>query len=202
MEFHLISRDLNGLPIGRHQFIVIVTGEQRSFRLQNSKLLISSRKIGDRYGIVLGAHNIKIDKKAKYNRLTFIPFEEADFTNAREYFGGKPSVLSEQLWYKEPQGKQFFPNENTSDEVLLKEILTAVDYYIVNEKSVPIAYPLPWFGKNSNSWTNSILDVVSIKKDENLSDFDGADAAHDVRIHSMYFKGRCVPCKIQNPVYR
>jgi hypothetical protein len=202
MEFHLIARDLNGLPIGRHQFIVIITDGVRSFRLLHSKKLITSRRIGSKYGVVLGAHNIKVTQQSKYNRLTFIPFEPVDFTSAVEYFGGAPSLLAGQFGYQIPQGKQFYPNSTTSDEDLAEQILKAIDYYVVNEENFPIAYPLPWFGKNSNSWVNSILDVVSIRKNVGLADFDGADAAHDVRIDTMYFKGKCQRCKIQNPAYR
>lgn len=87
-------------------------------------------------------------------------------------------------------------------EQLARQILDAVDFYIVNEKNTNIAYPTPWLGKNSNSWARSIMNLVQANLAKDASDFDGADAGNDVNIPAMYFKGICSPCKIQNPVHR
>lgn len=211
METYLLARDLNGVPVGRHQFFVILTGNsQQAFRLQNSNQTLVSRKIGQHYGLVLGAQNVKSSAQSstKFNRLIFVPFERADFSCAIEYFGGAPSILSGQFGYKKAEAKRVMPKNGYTETQLGLAILSAIDFYIVNENNQPIAYPPPWLGKNSNSWTNSILDVVPAelpsgsKARQQHANFNGADAAHDVRIHQMYFKGLCNPCTVQNPAYR
>lgn len=211
MEIYLLARDLNGVPVGRHQFFVILTGNsQQAFRLPHSNQTLHSRKIGQQYGLVLGAQNVKSSSqsKTKFNRLTFVPFERADLSCATEYFSGAPSILSGQFGYKKAEAKRVMPKNGYTEKQLGLAILSAIDFYIVNENNQPIAYPPPWLGKNSNSWTNSILDVVpadlpnELKARQLHADFKGADAAHDVRIHQMYFKGLCNPCTVQNPAYR
>ena len=211
METYLLARDLNGVPVGRHQFFVILTGDsQQTFRLSHSNQTLSSRRIGKQYGLVLGAQNVASTETSatKYNRLTFVPFERADLSCAIEYFGGEASILSGQFGYQKAEARRIHPRQGYTEQQLAQAILTAIDFYVVNEGSQPIAYPPPWFGKNSNSWTNSILDVVpadlpgNAKARRKLGDFNGADAAHDVRIHQMYFKGLCNPCTVQNPAYR
>lgn len=60
METYLLARDLNGVPVGRHQFFVILTGDsQQTFRLSHANQTLSSRRIGKQYGLVLGAQNVK-----------------------------------------------------------------------------------------------------------------------------------------------
>lgn len=211
METYLLARDLNGVPIGRHQFFVILTGdEQRTFRLRHSSQTLSSRNLGSQFGLVLGAQNIASANsiKHKFNRLIFVPFNKADLSCAVEFFSGQPSVLSQQFGYKQTEGVRIKPRNGFTEHQLAQSILSSIDHYIVNERNEPIAYPPPWFGKNSNSWTNSILDIVpadlptDVKTRRKITDFQGADAAHDVRIHQMYFKGLCQPCAVQNPAYR
>lgn len=207
MEIYWLARDLNGFPVGRHQFIVIITGNKPTyFNMPRSNQPILSQKIDHRYGLILGAHNIKPAnqiKPANFNRLLFKAFESADLAAAKESLtGSKPS--GHKLWenYKPAEAKKINPINGVTIEQLARQILDAVDFYIVNEKNTNIAYPTPWLGKNSNSWARSIMNLVQANLAKDASDFDGADAGNDVSIPAMYFKGICSPCKIQNPVHR
>ncbi|MDO6545528.1 hypothetical protein [Photobacterium sanguinicancri] len=209
METYWLARDLNGVPLGRHQFIVILTGNSpRAFRLKHSKQTLVSRKIGTQFGLVLGAQNVKPTNGGKFNRLIVVPFEKADMASAVEHFGGAPSHLSKQFAYKKAEAKRVYPRKDASESDLVNAIIKAVDFYIVNESSQPIAYPPPWLGKNSNSWANSVLDAAptSLPTDPRervkAGDFFGADAAHDIRINQMYFRRICKPCIVENPAYR
>ena len=59
METYWLARDLNGLPIGRHQFFALITGNSpTSFKLHKSNQIITSQNLGRGYGLVLGAHNV------------------------------------------------------------------------------------------------------------------------------------------------
>jgi hypothetical protein len=206
LETHLLVRDLKGVPLGRHQFFVLLSGHSpQTYRLPQAGFTLTSRKIGNRYGLVLGAQNKKV-LKSSFNRLQFVPFDASDLSCAREFFTGKPSTLSTQFTYKSAQGKRVYPLKGRSEKELAKALLKAIDFFVVNEHNQPISYPPPWLGKNSNSWTNSILDVIPAHLPDSdgrkFGDFAGADAGHDVRINSMYFTRVCQPCKVQNPAYR
>jgi len=207
MEIYWLARDLNGFPLGRHQFIVIITGNKASyFNMPRSNQPILSQKIDHRYGLVLGAHNIKpVDQKlsANFNRLVFKAFEPADLAAAKEYLtASKPTGHAAWENYKPAEAKKITPIAGITTEQLTRQILDAVDFYIINEKNTNIAYPPPWLGKNSNSWAQSIMNLVQANLPQGASDFDGADAGYDITIPAMYFKGICSPCKIQNPVHR
>ncbi|ARU58890.1 hypothetical protein OLMES_4902 [Oleiphilus messinensis] len=207
MEIYWLARDLNKVPFGRHQFIVIITGKvSRTFKLQKSNQTIVTRDLGKGYGLVLGAHNVppsNQNKPAKFNRLMFKAFEKADLAAAKEFLtSSKPSGHAFWENYKPAEAKHVHPKQGYTAEQLARQILDAIDHYIINEKNTNIAYPPPWLGKNSNSWASSIMDVVPAKLAPNASDFKGADAAHDVRIPAMYFTGICSPCTIQNPAHR
>jgi|GEM_PF-3409271 len=212
MDVYLLARDLNGVPVGRHQFFLIVTGDSPEvFALRRSRKRIVSKNLGGQYGLVLGAQRIAPEEQstpADFNRLKFVAFEKSDMSAAKEFLYDTPSNLSEQFNYQPPQAKIIKPVSGVSDRELVNSLLSAIDYYVVNERRFNIAYPSPWLGKNSNSWTNSILDVIPADLPDNprerrrFGNFRGANAGHDVRIDKMYFKGICDPCAIQNPVHR
>ncbi|MFT6908401.1 MAG: hypothetical protein ACJAS1_005100 [Oleiphilaceae bacterium] len=206
MEVYRIARDLNKVPVGRHQFIAIITGKgPAAFFLKKSNITLVSQLLGKEYGLVLGAHNVnpKEQKKpAKFNRLIFKPFERADLAAAKEFF---TSVVGKHaLWenYNPAQGKKIIPHKGISEAKFVRDIIDAIDLYIVNERSSNIPYPTPWFGKNSNSWVSSLLSAVQADIIKGGDDFTGADAGHDVQIDKDYFKGICSPCQIQNSAYR
>jgi hypothetical protein len=207
METYWLARDLNGSPIGRHQFFALITGNSpTSFKLHKSNQIITSQNLGRGYGLVLGAHNISPkDQKnaAKFNRLMFKPFEIADLAAAREYFtSSKPTGHAAWENYQPAQAKRVIPKQGVTEAQLIRSILDAVDFYIVNERNTNISYPPPYFGKNSNSWASSIMEIVPTKLPKDAHDFIGVDAANGVRIASSYFTRICFPCKIQNPAYQ
>ena len=92
--------------------------------------------------------------------------------------------------------------QGVTESQLIRSILDAIDFYIVNERNTNISYPPPYFGKNSNSWASSIMEIAPTKLPKDAHDFIGLDAASGVRIPSSYFTRICSPCKIQNPAYR
>lgn len=207
MEIYWLARDLNGFFVGRHQFIVIITGDKPSyFNMPRSNKPILSQKIDHRYGLILGAHNIKPadqQKSAHYNRLIFKAFEAADLAAAKEFLtASKPTGHKVWEYYKPAEAQKIIPIAGITIEQLARQILDAIDFYIVNEETTNIAYPTPWLGKNSNSWARSIMNIVQANLPNGAGDFDGADAGNDVSIPAMYFKGICSPCTIQNPVHR
>ncbi|WDE03871.1 hypothetical protein SG34_021215 [Thalassomonas viridans] len=207
MEIYWLARDLNKVPFGRHQFFAIITGNSSTaHKLFKSNQTIISRNLGRGYGLVLGAHNVTPSFQkipAKFNRLIFKPFESADSAAAKEYFTSSPPT-GHAAWenYKPAQGKRVIPKAGITGKELVRSILDAIDYYVINESSANVAYPPPWLGKNSNSWASSIMDVVPADLPKGASDFIGADAGHDVRIPPSYFQRICAPCKIQNPAYQ
>ncbi len=207
METYWLARDLNGSPIGRHQFFAIITGNSpSSFKLHRSNQIITSQDLGRGYGLVLGAHNISPKNQqnvAKFNRLIFQSFERSDLAAAREYFSSsKPTGHAAWENYQPAQAKRVTPKKGFTEVELARSILDAIDFFIVNESSTNISYPPPYFGKNSNSWASTIMEVVPAELKQGSSDFIGADAANDIRIDSSYFTRICFPCKIQNPAYR
>lgn len=207
METYWLARDLNGSPIGRHQFFAIITGNSpSSFKLHRSNKIITSQNLGRGYGLVLGAHNIPPKNQqnaAKFNRLIFKSFERSDLAAAREYFtSSKPTGHAAWENYLPAQAKRVKPKKGFTETELARSKLDAIDFFIVNESSANISYPPPYFGKNSNSWASTIMEVVPAELTQGSSDFIGADAANDIRIDSSYFTRICFPCKIQNPAYR
>jgi len=207
METYWLARDLNGSPIGRHQFFALITGESpSSFKLHRSNQVLTSQNLGKGYGLVLGAHNIPSNAKnngSTFNRLIFKAFERSDLAAAREYFtSSQPIGHSVWEFYKPAEGKKVIPKKGITEKQLIKSILEAIDFYIINERNTNIAYPPPYFGKNSNSWASTIMQIVPADFPAGVYDFIGADAASDIRIDSSYFTRICLPCKVQNPAYK
>lgn len=114
MEFHVLSRDIRGFPIGRHKFFAVLLGaEPYSYQLKVSGISITSRLIGQRYGLILGAHNIRPrpNNKNKFNRLKFESFQDTDLSCALEFFTGAASNISAQFNYRNTDGKEFSLNQ-------------------------------------------------------------------------------------------
>ena len=106
MEVYLVARDLNGVPIGRHQFFLIVTGDSPEvFYFRRSRKRIVSQRLGDSYGLVLGAQRVPPEDQAnpsEYSRLKFVPFEVSDTSEAIKFLTGSSSNLSGQFNYSPP----------------------------------------------------------------------------------------------------
>lgn len=179
MPVYICARDLSGLAIGTHQFIVIA-----------NKGALAPRKIGfetihakalgkGHYGIVIGAQN--------RGKLKVEFFENGDFTAAREHFGGIKTH-----WYKPDYDAEVHQVKfaGVSDKMAMDKVIMRIESYLLNQSQDPIRYPTAGLGVNSNSWAQSVIEYAGGK---GLQDFDGFDVSNTKRIPRTYFEPVCLP---------
>lgn len=182
MAIYLGSRDLNGVPIGTHQFLVLTSPYLLACRA-NSAREAEARHLGnesgnDIYGVVVGAHNVNGRLIVKY-------FENADLAATMEYFGGRPTSFFRSDYDAEMFTASFGRLPETAS---IERVLDVIENYRINVTESPINYPAAGFGFNSNSWAQSIIQYAGGGATENTS---GLDVGSGRRIPRIYFESYC-----------
>ena len=177
MGIYVGARDLNGVAIGTHQFIVL-TYEHPIAPLTIGNKQVSTRILGHgTRGIVIGAQN-RGDLVVEF-------FEENDFSAAMEHFGGK-----EAKWYKSDFSAELkkVSYGSVPEPEAKRRIFHLVGAYLLNQTISPIRYLTIGFGVNSNSWVQSVVEYSGGKVD---GDMFGLDISQDKRIPHTYFEAVC-----------
>lgn len=177
MTVYIGARDLNGLPVGTHQFIVITSNAPQAI-IVGGKAVVSRTLGKNVHGIVIGAQN--------RGTLKVEAFEAADTLAAREHFGG-----AEKYWYKSDYDAELhlvkFNGTSTSFSSE-KKLISLIDAYIINQTIDPVKYPTAGMGFNSNSWAQSAIFYAGGKA---IPDMNGLDIFHSRRIPETYFLPYC-----------
>lgn len=177
MTVYIGARDLNGLPVGTHQFIVITSSTPQAIVIGGRAVL--SRTLGlNVHGIVIGAQN--------RGSLKVEAFEDADTLAAREHFGGL-----EKKWYQSDYDAELHIvkfNGATFSPYGEKKLISLIDAYLINQLLDPIRYPTASAGFNSNSWAQSAIKYAGGTTTSNMA---GLDIFHHKRIPETYFLPYC-----------
>lgn len=177
MTVYIGARDLNGLPVGTHQFIVITYTSQQSITLGGR--VIASKALGSgTHGIVIGAQN--------RGALQVEAFETADTEAAMEYFGGAKKEWYESDYDAELRVVKF--NSSATSAYGERRLNQLIDAYLINQTLDPISYPTAGMGFNSNSWAQSAIQYAGGKA---ISNMGGLDIFHGRRIPETYFIPYC-----------
>ena len=179
MPVYIGARDLSGLAIGTHQFIVIAKHGAFAPR-QIGFNTIHARPLGKgHYGIVIGAQN-RGNLKVEF-------FEKGDFTAAQEHFGAVQTH-----WYKSDYDAELYQVRfnSLSDKQAIDKVILRIESYLLNQSQDPIRYPTAGLGVNSNSWAQSIIEYAGGK---GMQDFKGLDVSNTKRIPKTYFEPICLP---------
>lgn len=189
MPVYIAARDLDGFPIGTHQFIIIIIIENKSNPHPAAKLnanMIPPKILGNgMLGHVIGAHN--------QSGLVVEYFEKSDYKATLEYFD-KKMVHFYKSDYDTEVIKVVFPNKN--EQIAIREIYDLVNAYHINQSIDKIKYPSMGLGFNSNSWVQTVIELAGGKV---KSDLKGFDIANNKRIPKTYFLPYC-PVKQRPPV--
>lgn len=180
MSIYIAARDLAGLvPIGTHQFIIIdnLSNPYQVGMLENK--VIHPKNLGNgTLGYVIGAHNRK--------NLEAIYFEKSDYEATLEYFDKKrvsffkPDFDTEVIKVKFP---------NVDEKSATAKIIRIINAYSINQSIDSIAYPSSGFGFNSNSWAQTVIELIGgVVK----SDLKGLDISNEKRIPATYFMSVCL----------
>lgn len=177
MTVYVGARDLNGLPVGTHQFIVITSATPQAIVIGGRAVL--SRTLGPNvYGIVIGAQN--------RGSLKVEAFESADTLAAREYFGGL-----EKKWYESDYDAELHIVKFNAASVSPsgeRKLISLIDAYLINQILDPIRYPTAGAGFNSNSWAQSVIQYAGGTAPSNMA---GLDIFHHRKIPETYFLPYC-----------
>lgn len=172
MATYVAARDLASVPIGTHQFIVIVPDNpnlQVHFVAPQGAIVKARRLTASVSGFVIGAQNRSVNGT---NRLIVEFFEPSDLQATREFFAPKRHTS----WYKsdfdtEAQRVQ----HRDSDHAFIRQIFFLVKNFMINEMEENIPYPPGGIGYNSNSWAQTVIEIAGGRVS---ADFRGADVAH------------------------
>ncbi len=178
MPIYIAARDLDGFPIGTHQFIIIEEQSNPHPLATLDGKVIPLRTLGDgKVGYVIGAHS--------RGNLAVEYFEESDYVATLEYFNKKrvrfykPDFDTEVVQVKFP---------NVHDQTAIRKIFKLVEIYRINQLLDKIKYPFSGLGFNSNSWVQTVIELAGGKVP---SDLKGFDIAHKKRIPQTYFMAHC-----------
>ena len=177
MPIYLGARDLKGVPVGRHQFIVIINNSLLSPRDVGGEKVQARDLGGGQKGVVVGAQN--------RGNLVVEFFNSSDYKAAKEYFGG---VTRE--WY-ESDFDTYMIEVGFGDvrgSLAVNKILGRIEAYLLNQRVDSIKYPTAGIGVNSNSWTQSVIEYSG---GEVREDLPGLDISNDKRIPKTYFEPYC-----------
>ena len=182
------ARDLNGFPIGTHQFEILIPDNPQDFDEKKLKELGAEpmRDLGNgEKGWVIGGHKKEEKKGEYYLRAEF--FEKADTEATKEFLDTKTVK-----WYKSDFDTEasLVKHKGKTDTEYITDVLKNTKNYQGNQSSMPISYPknTDQYDKgtwNSNSWNNSNLKHAG--GTEYQTDFKGMDAARENIIPKKYF---------------
>lgn len=181
MPIYLGARDLAGMFVGTHQFIVLVSDKllvSRTVGLTN----VEAKFIGKKdekplYGIVIGAQN--------RGNLVLEFFEKSDYQATMEYFGGQDTK-----WYQSDFDAEMLEVDfgTTAEQAAIDAVLFRTGTFLLNQSLDPIRYPTNGFGYNSNSWAQSVIQYAGGKV---VDDLGGLDVGSSKRIPQTYFEPFC-----------
>lgn len=178
MPVYLAARDLAGLPIGTHQFIIIENHYNPYPAARLDGKTISIRNLGNgKSGYVVGAHNRQ--------NLAVEFFEKNDYIATLEYFDKKRISFYKSDFDTEVVQVTF---PNIPEQIAIKRIYDLIEAYHINQSMDRIKYPNAGFGYNSNSWAQTVIALAGGKVQSNLN---GMDISNDKRIPKTFFDFLC-----------
>lgn len=193
----MFDRDLDGVFVGRHKYLVLVPDNPidfagRSYNIGSYSMTL--RDLGNgTLGFVIGAQNIG-------GRLIAQPFNNADYQATREFYN--PGQFTS-FWSPDfsVTSSLCSPNTNApprSDTQIIEDIITAVQNYATTEASLYIRFPSATQQLqegngyvNSNSWAHTIIDFVGLDVARG-DDWPGADALSGNRLNHGYFSAGAI----------
>lgn len=180
MKVYVAARDLAGVPIGTHQFIIIElkSNPHPSAKL-NGQTIYPKLLVKGKMGYVVGAQN--------HGNLAVEYFEESDYRAAREYYDKSLLRLYKPDFSTQANEVKF---EGVSPSVGIRKIFELIDIYATNQTLDLIPYPRAGLGVNSNSWVQTVIELAGGKAP---SDMKGFDVSNGKRIPEIYFAPICLP---------
>lgn len=179
MAIYIAARDLAGLPIGTHQFIIIENQSNPHPAAKLNNKIIYPKNLGNgKLGYVVGAQN--------RGNLAVEFFEKSDYEATLEYFDKKRLKFYKSDFDTEAL-KVTFPNIN--EKVAVIRLFRLIDAYNTNQTMDIIRYPTAGLGFNSNSWAQTIIELTGGKI---RSDLKGFDISNKKRIPKTYFDPICL----------
>ncbi len=178
MPVYIAARDLDGLAIGTHQFIVIETKSNPHPAAKLDNKVIFPQNLGNgKLGYVFGAHN--------QTNLVVEYFEKSDYKATLEFFD-KKRVKFYKSDYDTEIIKVKFPQKH--EQIAIREIFNLANTYFVNQSIDKIKYPPLGLGFNSNSWVQTVIGLVGGKAPNDLKGFD---VSSNKTIPKTYFMPFC-----------
>ncbi|MCK5612960.1 RHS repeat protein [Candidatus Pacearchaeota archaeon] len=167
------TRDIAGLPVGNHHFILIIPDNPGDF--PKEKLVDMG---GGQLGFTLDAGNISGRLQYRFN-------DENNTAAVRESFNNT------QRWYKPDldfKGHKVAAPSSMTDTAFIKLLLSQASNYAANEASANIAYNLR--GPNCATWVNSMFGPAGISGADRirLGEFFGFDWGEEESLGERYFK--------------
>ena len=177
MTVYIAARDLAGLPIGTHQFIIVENVENPYPPAKLGSDTIYAKNLGGgKTGYVVGAQN--------RGNLAVEYFEPGDYQAAQEYYD--PSKRGFWSDFDTEVIAVKFPGINLA--LAVRRLFTLIDNYHINQTMDRIKYPTAGMGFNSNSWAQTVIELAGGKVTSNMS---GLDISHEKRIPRTYFEAVC-----------
>ncbi|MBL9170536.1 MAG: hypothetical protein JNN07_22565 [Verrucomicrobiales bacterium] len=185
------ARDLDGMPWGTHQFLILVPDHPEDFVGAGSgaallrEMGIAFRWIGGKWAVTAGGHSVG-------GRLTVQWLERADELAAVELLDRTRSVPLYRSDF-DVEAHDISPPAGLGDTEFILRLLKAMQHYRSHQAVAPIEYPpfggglSPWSRRqwNSNSWVSSLLEAVGGHPWPN---FSGYDPLRRNRIPNHYFQ--------------
>lgn len=180
MSIYIAARDLSGLPIGTHQFLIIeVQSNPHPAAKLNSINIYPKMLDKGKMGYVVGAQN-RENLEVEY-------FEKSDYEAALEFYN-KQKIK----WYKSDYDTQVLPVKypTINKQVAMRKIFEMIDAYHINQTMDRISYPKAGIGFNSNSWAQTVIELSGGIVKSNMK---GLDISNNKRIPKIYFTPVCLP---------
>ena len=186
------ARDLNGFPVGTHQFSILAPDNTEDFipELLSEIGAPPMQDLGDgTMGWVVGAHKVQTSDNSGIFLLDAKFNESADFSAAQQFINPKKYVS----WIKPDFDTEAYKVKHpglTDTQVITNMLQNTINY---QNNMVSIPYPLDkpsaYLDKNiinSNSWNQSILKYSGATEYPN--DFKGADVGTKNSLNQNYFQ--------------
>jgi hypothetical protein len=165
------ARDLDGVPWGNHQFILIFMDEKQSL-LRTPAQTVKGQKFA-----TLGGHQVG-------GKLVLIANQTADVRSVEEVLD--PSTVS--MWADFDLEKHKVKSPTGGDWSFAFEVEKLAYIFDKNAKAKPIDYALA--NENCSAWVNTLLKVagVPLTDRQKLGEFSGIDWGEEDLLPEEYFK--------------
>jgi hypothetical protein len=165
------ARDLDGVPWGNHQFILILMDESQSLMKTKSQT-VKGQKFA-----TLGGHQVD-------GKLVLIANQTADVRSVEEVLD--PSTVSK--WSDFDLEKHKVTPPTGGDWSFAIEVEKLAYNFDKNAKAKPIDYALA--NENCSAWVNILFKVanVPLSQRKTLGEFSGIDWGEEDSISEDYFK--------------